>query len=355
MIRFSQRIVNHKLFEPFIIGVIILCGIIVGLETSESFVGQYGQLFYVFYSIILVIFILEALLKMTALAPDSFRYFKNGWNLFDFFVIIIALIPNTGQFAMVARLVRLLRVLRLISAVPEIRLIVNTLLRSIPSLANILVLLFLLFYIYGVTGYFLYHTHDPLHWETLGMSMITLFRVLTLEDWTDIMYKAMELNFYHWTYFVSFVIITTFVVINMFVAIILNNLDETKKEHSQEKHELRQLEEVLSSKQIRVQCQLPATIKTEELTAKTVIRNISIKGCRVLFRNKDALINKFAIGENISLTSVLPFAESEINFSGEIRSKNEGKYIASLGIEFGEVNKETLKTLTNFIVSKLNV
>jgi len=176
-------------------------------------------------------------MKITAVAPQVGKYFKNGWNLFDFSIIVLSLVPATGQFAMIARLARLLRVLRLISAFPELRLIVSTLLRSIPGMANVMLLMGVIFYIYAVMGFHLFHEHDPVHWRNVGISLLTLFRVATLEDWTDVMYKAMELSPHSWIFFISFVVLGTFVIINLFIAIVINNLDEAKAEKLKELRE----------------------------------------------------------------------------------------------------------------------
>ncbi len=183
--------------------------------------------------VVLGVFIAEALLKMIAVAPRVDNYFRDGWNVFDFLVIVFSLIPATGELAMVARLARLLRVLRLISAIKELRLIVSALVRSIPSVGNIMLLMSIIIYIYAIIGYHLFHEHDPVHWRNLGISVLSLFRVITLEDWTDIMYAAMAMNPLAWIYFVSFVIIGTFVVINLFIAVVINNLDKAKTERLQ--------------------------------------------------------------------------------------------------------------------------
>ncbi len=131
---------------------------------------------------------------------------------------------------MIARLARLLRVLRLISTIPELRLIVATLMRSIPSMGNIMLLMSIIFYIYAIAGFHLFHQHDPAHWGTLGLSLLSLFRIVTLEDWTDLMYTAMEAQPFAWMYFVSFVVMGTFVIINLFIAVVINNLEEAKAE-----------------------------------------------------------------------------------------------------------------------------
>ncbi len=225
-----NKIVSALWFERVIIAFILVNGVILGMETSPSLVVEYGTLMHFGNHLILGIFILEAVLKMIAVAPHVERYFRDGWNAFDFSVIVFSLIPATGEFAMIARLARLLRVVRLVSTIPELRLIVSTLVRSIPSMIHVMTLMGVIFYIYAITGYQLFHEHDPTHWRSLGISLLTLFRVVTLEDWTDVMYAAMEFHYLSWIYFVSFVILGTFVVVNLFIAVVINNLDEAKAE-----------------------------------------------------------------------------------------------------------------------------
>jgi len=227
---FCGNIVNHALFEKTIIGLIVLNGVILGLETSSQLVEQYGSIMEMTSHIILFAFIIEALMKIISVAPQLNRYFGSGWNVFDFSVVVFSLLPSTGEFAMIARLARLLRVMRLISTIPELRLIVTTLMRSLPGMMHVLLLMAVIFYIYGVAGFHLYNEHDPELWGTLGLSLLTLFRVVTLEDWTDVMYTAMEMNPLSWIFFVSFVVVGTFVIINLFIAVVLNNLEEAKKE-----------------------------------------------------------------------------------------------------------------------------
>ena len=228
-----RDIAHHPWFENVIVGLIVLNALILGLETDPELRERYGSLMFLANDIILSVFILEIVLKMWALKPHSLRYFRDGWNIFDFSVVVLSLIPATGEWAMLARLARLLRVLRLISALPELRLIVATLVRSIPSMGHVIMLMSIIFYIYAIAGFHLFHQHDPQHWGSLGISLLTLFRVVTLEDWTDVMYTAMEMHAFAWIYFVSFVVMGTFVVINLFIAVVLNNLDEAKTEQLQ--------------------------------------------------------------------------------------------------------------------------
>jgi len=259
MKKIAQQIVSKKNFEYFIIALILLNGVVLGLETSPDIVAHYGDYLLLANDLILAVFVIEAILKITAVAPRFKLYFGDGWNLFDFTVVVLSLIPTTGEFAMIARLARLLRVARLISTIPELRLIVSTLVRSIPSMGHVLLLMSIIFYIYAVAGYHIFHEHDPTHWNNLGLSLLTLFRVVTLEDWTDVMYTAMEMHPLSWMYFVSFVIVGTFVVINLFIAVVINNLAEAKHEVLEELqapttrdeiiHELKQTQEALAKLQ----------------------------------------------------------------------------------------------------------
>lgn len=226
----ASKISQSRWFNHLITIVILINAVVIGLDTSRELHARFSAQFELANQIFLAIFIVEAALKMLALAPGMHRYFKDGWNVFDFTIIVVSLIPATGQLATLARLARLLRVLRLISALPELRLIVATLVRSIPSMANVICLMSIIFYVYAVAGFHLFHEIDPTHWETLGIALLTLFRIVTLEDWTDIMYAAMAVEPWAWLYFVSFVVLGTFVVVNLFIAVVINNLDEAKAE-----------------------------------------------------------------------------------------------------------------------------
>lgn len=233
-VKFASGLVNSTWFEYFIIAVIIVNGILLGLETSDPVAVGYGNWLELGNQVALGVFIVEALLKMLALWPSMLRYFRDGWNIFDFLVIVFALIPATGQFAMIARLARLLRVVRLISAIRDLRLIVAALVRSIPSVGHVIMLMSIVVYIYAIMGFHLFHDHDPEHWGSLSISLLTLFNIITLDGWTDIMDKAMDQHAFAWVYFVSFVVVGTFVVINLFIAIIINSLDDTKRGQLQE-------------------------------------------------------------------------------------------------------------------------
>lgn len=242
---FAWRIVSARRFEPFMIGLIIFNAVLIGLETSEELVARYGEWLNLGNDVILGAFIVEAVLKIVAVAPRWRLYFGSGWNLFDFSIVVFSLIPATGDFALLARLVRVLRVFRLISAVPQLRLIVATLVRSIPSMGHVILLMSVIFYIYAVTGLHLFRAVDPEHWGTLGASLLTLFQMVTLEGWVDVMDSAMKATPLAWLYFVSFVLLGTFVVLNLFIAVVINNLEQSKLEQLEELHQPTTHEDVL--------------------------------------------------------------------------------------------------------------
>ncbi len=234
LVAWARQTVDAVWFSYGVTIVIIVNAIVIGLDTSEVLAARFGGFFEFASQAFLFIFIVEAVIKMVAVWPRLRDYFADGWNLFDFIVIAVSLIPSTGGLATLARLFRLFRVLRLMSALPELQLIVATLIRSVPGMFNVLALMSIIFYVYGVAGFHLFREFDPTHWRTLGVSLLSLFRIATLEDWTDIMYAALEHHWWAWAYFVSFVVVETFVVLNLFVAVVINSLEEAKHDRPQE-------------------------------------------------------------------------------------------------------------------------
>ena len=230
LVRLARRVVSAPWFRHGMTIIILVNAAIIGLDTLAPLTNKFHNLFVLANRFFLGLCVIEALIKMGALWPRSQDYFRDNWNLFDFSIIVVCLLPLNSELATVARLVRLLRVLRLLSALPELRLIVSTLVRSIPGMFNVMALMSIVFYIYGVAGYHLFHDIDPTHWRNLGIALLSLFRIVTLEDWTDIMYAAMQTYWWAWIFFVSFVIVGTFVVINLFIAVVLNNLETAKSE-----------------------------------------------------------------------------------------------------------------------------
>ena len=255
IVRLASLVESHG-FQYSILGVIVLAAVLVGIETSPSIMAQYGALLHGLDELVLWIFAMEAVLKILSGGGRWYRYFADPWNTFDFLIVVICFMPIDSQYAAVLRLARVLRAMRLITAVPKLQLLVGSLLKSIPSLAYVGMLLGVLFYIYAVMGVFLFRGNDPVHFYDLSTSLLTLFRVVTLEDWTDVMYIQMygsdaypgytdfaqaylreasyAMPLLSATYFVSFVMLGTMIMLNLFIGVIINSMDEAQAEREAE-------------------------------------------------------------------------------------------------------------------------
>ena len=228
--RMCARIVDAPAFNGLVIAMILITALGLGVESSQTMHAEWGHVIRWAFHVALAVFVIEAAIKLTAVAPRFERYFKDGWNLFDFAILVLALLPEAGEFALIARLARLLRVLRVVTVVPQLRIIISTLVRSLPGLGNVMLLLLAVFYVYAIAGVHLFRDHDPTHWRNLGIALLSLFRVMTLEDWTDIMYVAMELHPMAWLFFVSFVMLAAVIMINLVIAVVINNLHDARLE-----------------------------------------------------------------------------------------------------------------------------
>ena len=234
MIELARRIADSRLFQLSIIGVIVVNAVLVGLETSPGLVEQNHALFEMLNQAIIAIFVVELAIRLVAYLPRPQRFFADGWNVFDFVIVALSLLPAGGNFATVARLARLLRVLRIVSVFPELRLIVGTMLRSLSSMASVIILLALVVYVYAVLGFHLFGAVDPAHWGELGLSVRTLFEVLTLEGWLELQAAVLPTVPGAWLFFASYVLLAVFIVVNLFIAVVLNNLENVKAEHAAE-------------------------------------------------------------------------------------------------------------------------
>lgn len=230
----AHRIVHARRFEYFLVILIVGTAVSQGIATSDYVFDRYGILMGLFVVLTLAVLVLEVLLKLFALSPRAYRYFLDGWNVFDFFAIsflILSLVAYqpVAPYGVLIILVRLLRLLRGLSTVQELRMILSTLFRSLPSLGHIVILLGIIVYVYALVGYWSFEEHDPVHWGNLAVAVSSLFQIVTLDDWAGIMHTATAVEPLAWFYFVSFVIISAFVVTNIFIAVVIQNLDEDRR------------------------------------------------------------------------------------------------------------------------------
>jgi voltage-gated sodium channel len=204
-----------------IIALIVINAVTLGLETSPAVMSRAGSLLLMLDQLILGVFVVEISAKLYAYRA---RFFRDPWNVFDFLIVAIALVPASGPLA-VLRALRILRVLRLISMVPRLRFVVESLLHAIPGIASIAALLVLLYYVFAVMATGLFGSDHPAWFGTLGKSMYTLFQIMTLESWSmGIARPVMETHPYAWLFFIPFILVATFTMLNLFIAIIVNTM-----------------------------------------------------------------------------------------------------------------------------------
>ncbi len=212
-----------------IIGVILFNAVILGMETSPAIMAAAGPLIIALDRACLTIFVIEIALKLIALGP---RFFRSGWNLFDFVIVGIALVP-AAQGLSVLRALRILRVLRIVSAVPSLRRVVEGLLTALPGMGSVFLLMSIIFYIGAVMATKLFAASFPDWFGTIGASLYTLFQIMTLESWSmGIVRPVLEVYPYAWAFFVPFIMVTTFAVVNLIVGLVVNSMQDAHAEES---------------------------------------------------------------------------------------------------------------------------
>jgi voltage-gated sodium channel len=222
--------------QRVIIAVIVINAVTLGLETSDVLMAQWGGLLNALDRAALAVFVVEIGLKLYAFGP---RFFRSAWNLFDFTVVAIALVPASGPLA-VLRALRVLRVLRLVSTVPRLRFVVEALLAAVPGITSIAGLMLLLFYIFAVMSTSLFGERFPEWFGNIGASMYTLFQIMTLESWSmGIVRPVMEVYPAAWAFFVPFILIATFTMLNLFIGIIVDTMQTMHEaDHAADRREM---------------------------------------------------------------------------------------------------------------------
>ncbi len=221
-----KPIVESQTFQTFIIGVILINAVTLGLETSKSIMASFGPLLQAIDLLCLAIFIVEIVAKLVVY---RLGFFKNAWNVFDLAIVSVALLP-AGEGLSVARALRILRALRLISMVPQMRMVVQALLSSIPAMGSVMALLSLIYYVAAVMATKLFGADFPEWFGTIGASLYTLFQIMTLESWSmGIVRPVMEKHPHAWVFFVPFILVMTFMVLNLFIAIVVNSMTEVDR------------------------------------------------------------------------------------------------------------------------------
>jgi len=228
MNKFLFKVKEGKIFQFFVIFIIILNAITIGVTTYDVSEFTKQAINYLDYSIT-VFFVIEIIIRFVG-EPKKLDFFKSGWNIFDTLIVLISLIPipNNSSFLLL-RLLRVFRVLRLISVVPELKKIIEALLTSVKRVFYVGVLLFIILYIYATIGSILFSIDVPERWSDVGIAMITLFQVLTLSSWEQVLLPLQEIYWWAWIYFFSFIIICGITMLNLLIAILVDVVINQKK------------------------------------------------------------------------------------------------------------------------------
>ncbi|GAA3508030.1 voltage-gated sodium channel [Streptosporangium album] len=223
-----RAVLETPRFQRFIIAVIVTNAATLGLETSAVAVGRYGTALTVVDHLALYIFVAELTAKLYV---DRLRFFRDPWNLFDTLIVTVSLLPTAGGLS-VLRALRILRALRLISVVPSLRRVVTALLTAVPGMTSIVLLLGLVLYVAAVMGTKLYHATAPEYFGDLPTSLFTLFQMMTGDAWSDITREVMDEHPSAWVFFVLFMLVCTFVVLNLFIAVVVSAMEDEHTEES---------------------------------------------------------------------------------------------------------------------------
>ena len=222
-----RTLVEHPLWERTILAIIIMNAVTLGLETSDSVMARMGSLLLTLDAIFLTIFVIEIAARLIA---HGARFWRDPWSVFDFTVVAVALIPTTESLSGL-RALRILRALRLISAVPSMRRVVAGLFRAIPGMTAVVALLALIFYVFSVMATMLYGDTFPEYFGTIGESAYSLFQIMTLESWSQgIVRPVLEVHPLAWLFFIPFILMTSFAVLNLFIGIIVDSMQEQARE-----------------------------------------------------------------------------------------------------------------------------
>ncbi|MDN3474473.1 ion transporter [Pseudoalteromonas sp. APC 3355] len=231
-----NKLKNNKAFELSVVAVIIISALEIGAKTFQL-PDSAISVTHILDIFITLFFLFEISVRFIA-DDDKRNFFKKGWNIFDTLVVLISLIPiNDSEMALLARLIRVFRVLRMISVVPELRVLINSLIKALPQLGYVILLMFIIFYIYAAIGSFIFNEINPKLWGDIAISMLTLFRIMTFEDWTDIQYETMEVYPMSWIFYLSFIFFTAFAFLNMVIGIVVNVMEDEHAKMRQETQE----------------------------------------------------------------------------------------------------------------------
>ncbi len=236
IVRWCADLADSTVFNLFIFAVILANAVVLGLETYDGVVRDYGDLLHTLNNVFLGIFVVELAIRLTAFGSKPGQFFRSGWNVFDFVVILASFAPGLRENTTLLRLARLGRVLRIVRLLPDLRVLTIAIGRSLPGVASLSVLALLVVFIYGMVGWTIFDDHAPGQYGTIGEAMLTLFVTLTLENLPDQLAMGRELSDWTILYFISYALVAAFLIFNILIGVVINSLEEARAiEHARER------------------------------------------------------------------------------------------------------------------------
>jgi voltage-gated sodium channel len=223
------RAAGSSSFTAVVVATIGVNAVVLGLQTYQGLEERWGRALDLLNAACLAIFVVELLVRIGAHWPRPWEFFRSGWNVFDFVVVAAAFVPGIRQNSTLLRLVRLLRVVRIVRVLPDLRVLLLGIWRSVPPLASIGAVTAMILFVYGMVGWILFGDELPDQWGNIGRAMLTLFVMLTLENFPVYMDAAMEVEPWAWVYFVSFILVAAFIVLNVLIGVVLNAMEEARE------------------------------------------------------------------------------------------------------------------------------
>ena len=223
------RVVDSPSFTAVVVATIAVNAVVLGLQTYEGVVDRWGDVLDLVNAACLAVFVVELAIRIGSYWPRPLRFFRNGWNIFDFVVVMAVFIPGIRQNATLLRLLRLLRVVRIVRVLPDLRVLLLGVWKSVPPLASIGAVTAMILFVYGMIGWIWFGDELPEEWGNIGRGMLTLFVMLTLENFPLYMDEAMDVEPWAWVYFVSFILVAAFIVLNVLIGVVLNSMEEARE------------------------------------------------------------------------------------------------------------------------------
>ena len=218
------------------LGVITLNAIVLGAETYDGVEDRYGDALHLLNGVFLGAFVVELAIRMIACWPRPIEFFRSGWNVFDFIVVTASFLPGLRENATLLRLLRLARIVRAVRFLPDLRVIFAAVIRSVPGVSSLALMTLLLVYLYGMVGWLIFHDSDPESFGNVGEAMVTMFVLLTLENLPTYIERGQELSDWTLLFYLSYVLVASFLIFNLFIGIVINSMEEARaEEHRRER------------------------------------------------------------------------------------------------------------------------